>query len=260
MEKRVLLIGHEKSFMVNAIEKGLEREGYGVLLTEPDRDSIEALTGKPLIYLLYMGDMSKSDHDLLEYLNDAIDGERFLLYIIGNKEELDLALFYIAKEKVQDTYLRPLDVKLLTENLNSVVEYSEIDEELKKKILIIDDDGTMLRMMRTWLSVKYHVYMASSGKIALSFLAKNPIDLVLLDYEMPGMDGASVLKEIRNTPAYKDIPVIFLTAKDDKESVMKVVGLKPEKYLLKSMPKEKLTNAIDEFFIIRSRKKTRKEE
>ena len=224
-------------------------------MTEPERENIEDMENRPNIYLLYMGDLAESDHELLEYLNDAIDSERFLLYIIGNKEELDLAINYIAKEKVQEMYLRPLDVKLITENLNSVVEYSEIDDELKKKILIIDDDGTMLRMMRTWLSVKYHVYMASSGKIALSFLAKNPIDLVLLDYEMPGMDGATVLKEIRNTPAYKDIPVIFLTAKDDKESVMKVVGLKPEKYLLKSMPKEKLTNAIDEFFIIRSRKK-----
>ena len=259
MEKRVLLIGHGKSFMVNAIEKGLEKEGYGVLMTEPERENIEGKENRPNIYLLYMGDLAESDHELLEYLNDAIDSERFLLYIIGNKEELDLAIKYIAKEKVQEMYLRPLDVKLITENLNSVVEYSEIDDELKKKILIIDDDGTMLRMMRTWLSVKYHVYMASSGKIALSFLAKNPIDLVLLDYEMPGMDGATVLKEIRNTPAYKDIPVIFLTAKDDKESVMKVVGLKPEKYLLKSMPKEKLTNAIDEFFIIKSMKKARKE-
>ena len=209
MEKRVLLIGHGKSFMVNAIEKGLEKEGYGVLMTEPERENIEDMENRPNIYLLYMGDLAESDHELLEYLNDAIDSERFLLYIIGNKEELDLAINYIAKEKVQEMYLRPLDVKLITENLNSVVEYSEIDDELKKKILIIDDDGTMLRMMRTWLSVKYHVYMASSGKIALSFLAKNPIDLVLLDYEMPGMDGATVLKEIRNTPAYKMIFLLF---------------------------------------------------
>ena len=209
------------------------------------------MENRPNIYLLYMGDLAESDHELLEYLNDAIDSERFLLYIIGNKEELDLAINYIAKEKVQEMYLRPLDVKLITENLNSVVEYSEIDDELKKKILIIDDDGTMLRMMRTWLSVKYHVYMASSGKIALSFLAKNPIDLVLLDYEMPGMDGATVLKEIRNTPAYKDIPVIFLTAKDDKESVMKVVGLKPEKYLsLNQCRKKNLPMRLMSFLLL----------
>ena len=130
-----------------------------------------------------------------------------------------------------------------------------VDENLKKKILIIDDDGAMLRMMKTWFSVKYRVYMASSGKIALSFLAQNQVDLVLLDYEMPVMSGPDVLKDIRNTSKLKDIPVIFLTAKDDKESVMKVVGLKPEKYLLKSMPKEKLIGAIDDFFLSKSTRK-----
>jgi CheY-like chemotaxis protein len=91
--------------------------------------------------------------------------------------------------------------------------------------------------------------MASSGKIALSFLAQNKVDLVLLDYEMPVMSGPDILKEIRNTESLKNLPVIFLTAKDDRESVMKVVSLKPEKYLLKSMPKEKLTGSIDEFLI-----------
>ena len=161
----------------------------------------------------------------------------------------------IPKEKIQETYLRPLDVKLLAEHIDSVLVFSSVDDSLRKKILIIDDDGAMLRMMRTWLSVKYHVYMASSGKIALSFLAQNEVDLILLDYEMPVMSGPDVLREIRNTPKIQNMPVIFLTAKDDKESVMKVVNLKPEKYLLKSMPKEKLTGAIDDFFVTHANKK-----
>ena len=66
---------------------------------------------------------------------------------------------------------------------------------------------------------------------------------------------ADVLKEIRSTQGIRDLPVIFLTAKDDKESVMKVVSLKPEKYLLKSMPKDKLISAIDDFFITYSNRK-----
>ena len=252
MDKRVLLIGNPKSFMVNAIERGLEKEKYNVTCVAPQENEIKDLPDKPKIYLLYMGDMTVDDAKALCYINDAIDTERFLLYLIGNKEELTLGLSYIAKEKIQETYLRPLDVKLLAEQLDSVVDYSVLDENLKKKILIIDDDGAMLRMMRTWLSVKYRVYMASSGKIAMSFLAQNPVDLILLDYEMPVMSGPDVLKEIRNSSNLKDMPVIFLTAKDDKESVMKVVGLKPEKYLLKSMPKEKLTGAIDDFFIAKA--------
>lgn len=255
MIKRVLLIGNQKSFMVNAIQKGLEKEKYAVESVLPSKDAIKDFPDKPGIYLLYLGDMSEDDASVLKYLNEAIDSERFLLYLIGNKDELTLGLTYIAKEKVQETYLRPLDVKLLSEQLDTVFDYSEIDENLKKKILIIDDDGAMLRMMRTWLSVKYRVYMASSGKIALSFLAQTPVDLVLLDYEMPVMNGPEVLKEIRNTQDIKDLPVIFLTAKDDKDSVMKVVSLKPEKYLLKSMPKEKLISAIDDFFITYANRK-----
>ena len=83
------------------------------------------------------------------------------------------------------------------------------------------------------------------------------MDLVLLDYEMPVMNGPDVLKEIREMPAIKDIPVIFLTAKDDKESVMSVIRLKPAKYLLKSMPKEKLISSIDDFFaVLENRKKS----
>ncbi|SFP79670.1 Response regulator receiver domain-containing protein [Butyrivibrio proteoclasticus] len=252
MEKKAFLIGHTKSFMVNAIVVGLQKENYEVISVAPNSKAIKEVEDKPSIYLLYLGDTTIDDVDLFKYLNEAIDTERFMLYLIGNRDELTLALSYIAKEKVQETYLRPLDVKLLAEHLDSVVEYSAVDESLRKKILIIDDDGTMLRMMKTWLSVKYHVYMASSGKIALSFLAQNPVDLILLDYEMPVMSGPEVLKEIRGSSKLKHTPVIFLTAKDDKESVMKVVNLKPEKYLLKSMPKEKLTGAIDDF--LRSRK------
>jgi CheY-like chemotaxis protein len=250
MDKRVLLIGIQKSFMVNAIVKGLEKEGYLVSTVAPDEKAVDAVPDRPKIYVLYLGDLTEEYIPLFSYLDEHIDSERFLLYLVGNNEELTLATNTIGKEKIQETYLRPLDVKLLAENLNMVVDYSSVDESLRKKILIIDDDGAMLRMLRTWLSVKYHVYMSSSGKIGLTFLQQNTVDLVLLDYEMPVMNGPDVLKEIRENSQLKDLPVIFLTAKDDKESVMKVVRLKPAKYLLKSMPKDKLIGAIDDFFTV----------
>lgn len=256
--KRVLLIGIQKSFMINAIMIGLQKEDFQVEIVNPSEVAVKQMPDKPRIYVLYLGDFTEDHYGLLKYLSEAIDAERFMLYLIGNKEELDLAVSVIGKEKIQETYLRPLDVKLLVQELNTVFDYSAVDESLKKKVLIIDDDGAMLRMMKTWLSVKYHVYMASSGKIALSFLAQNPVDLILLDYEMPVMNGPEVLKEIRETQSIKDIPVIFLTAKDDKESVMKVISLKPAKYLLKSMPKEKLVGSIDDFFtVLENRKKSK---
>ncbi len=250
MDKRVLLIGKQKSFMMNAIAVGLQKFDYQVDTCAPGKSAIESIADRPQIYIMYLGELSAEDAPLFEYINDAIDSERFILYLVGNNEELGLAQSFIAKEKIQETYLRPLDVRLLAEHLDVVVDFSALDESMRKKVLIIDDDGAMLRMMRTWLSVKYHVYMASSGKIALTFLAQTPVDLVLLDYEMPVMSGPDVLRAIRDDSRLRNLPVIFLTAKDDRESVMKVVGLKPAKYLLKSMPKERLIGAIDEFFLM----------
>lgn len=257
MDKRVLLIGVQKSFMINAIAVGLQKCDYKVETAMPFPDAIDCIQGRPEIYILYLGDLTADNIPLFKYLDEHIDSERFLLYLIGNNEELTLATSFIAKEKIQETYLRPLDVKLLTDHLDMVVDYSAVDESLRKKVLIIDDDGAMLRMMKTWLSVKYHVYMASSGKIALTFLEQTHVDLVLLDYEMPVMSGPDVLKTMRDHSKLKNIPVIFLTAKDDKESVMWVVSLKPAKYLLKSMPKEKLIGAIDEFFLLMDARKNR---
>ena len=83
---------------------------------------------------------------------------------------------------------------------------------------------------------------------AITFLAKNEIDLILLDYEMPITTGPQVLEMLRSEENTAKIPVMFLTNKGDKESVMNVLGLKPEKYLLKTMSKSELLGQIDEFF------------
>ena len=65
---------------------------------------------------------------------------------------------------------------------------------------------------------------------------------------MPVISGAKVLEMIRSEVSTQDIPVMFLTAKNDKESVMQVLALKPEKYLLKTMPPEEWMQNIDDFF------------
>ena len=257
MERRVLLIGKQSSFMFNAITKGLEKSRFKVETVPPDTDTVDALEDVPPVFVLYLGDLGKVDAKFFSYISLKVDNQKAVLYLVGNAEELRFATAIIGKEKVHESFLRPLDVNVLVDKINAVMEFGAVDDELKKKILIIDDDGAMLRMMKTWLSVKYQVYMASSGVIGINFLNTTPVDLVLLDYEMPKMSGPEVLKSIRADENLKDTPVIFLTAKDDKESVMTAVSLKPEKYLLKSMPQGKLIGAIDDFFTVLENKKQR---
>jgi CheY-like chemotaxis protein len=92
--------------------------------------------------------------------------------------------------------------------------------------------------------------MANSGLQAIKWLGKNKADLILLDYEMPVTSGPQVLEMLRSDDETKDIPVMFLTGKDDKESVMKVLSLKPEGYFLKSIEKGELIEKLAEYFIM----------
>ena len=95
---------------------------------------------------------------------------------------------------------------------------------------------------------RYQIILANSGAMAIKYLSTNRPDLVLLDYEMPIVDGRQVLGMIRSETEFSNIPVIFLTSKGDKESVMNVMELKPDGYLLKTMPPEQIKQSVDDFF------------
>ena len=114
--------------------------------------------------------------------------------------------------------------------------------------MVVDDSGAMLRNVKGWLDDKYNVSLASSGAMAIKFLSIHRPDLILLDYEMPVCDGRQVLEMIRSEEEFKDIPVIFLTSKGDEESVMKVLELRPQGYLLKTLEPAYIMKAIDDFF------------
>ena len=105
-----------------------------------------------------------------------------------------------------------------------------------------------MRTVYEWLKDSYHVGMASNGVQAISYLAKNKADLVLLDYEMPVADGPQVLSMLKNDPDTGQIPVMFLTGHGDRNSVMSVIDLKPVDYLLKTIDRETLLKKLNEFF------------
>ena len=102
--------------------------------------------------------------------------------------------------------------------------------------------------MQKWLSSRYRVTVVKSGTQAITFVGAHTPDLILLDYDMPITPGPQILEMLRSEPNSAHIPVIFLTAKDDQESVMRVMRLKPDGYLLKSLGREEILNSVDQFF------------
>ncbi|MBQ1593009.1 MAG: response regulator, partial [Treponema sp.] len=104
------------------------------------------------------------------------------------------------------------------------------------------------RTMSNVLNPLFKVSVAKSGAAAISFLAKEHPDLILLDYQMPVCDGLQTLEMIRAEEEYKNIPVFFLTGVDDADLVKKAMALKPEGYILKSAGPELLISKIEAFF------------
>ncbi|MDD6572749.1 MAG: response regulator, partial [Thermoflexaceae bacterium] len=85
-------------------------------------------------------------------------------------------------------------------------------------ILVVDDDIMNLRIAEKMLKGQFQVDCVDSGKKALKFLQDKFTDLILLDLHMPDMDGFEVMRQLRTNPNCRSIPVIFLTADDDRDT------------------------------------------
>ena len=116
----------------------------------------------------------------------------------------------------------------------------------RRHVLVVDDDSSMLRMIKDILGDNYDVAAAISGKVALKFLETRRTDLILLDYEMPGQSGAEVYEKILENPALRHIPVVFLTGVSDRERISAVLALRPRGYLLKPIDSERLKKTVAE--------------
>jgi len=101
--------------------------------------------------------------------------------------------------------------------------------------LLVVDDNSMNRIMLSRYITKlgYRSSLAENGRQALEKLQAEPYDLVLLDVQMPEMDGYAVLKHLKADPRLRDIPVIMISAVDELESVVTCIELGAQDYLPK---------------------------
>ena len=118
----------------------------------------------------------------------------------------------------------------------------------KMRILAIDDNTVNLATIEQELKDKYEVIPMISGRRAIKYLYCEKVDLILLDIQMPVMDGVETLREIRNLENGITVPVIFLTAMKDKDTVIEGSKLGIMDYITKPFDSEDLTNRIDRVF------------
>ena len=247
MYKEVILISNEVTFMVNAMIMNLEKNEYHVTHVKPEIHLLEEVKDNTEVFIFYLENIEDESQDFQVYLKDLCMEKDKLLILVGNKVEISSVEKILPGEIIEAKMERPLDMKKLVELLDGIWEQTESNVR-KKSILIVDDDITYLKTVKSWLDDKYRVSIVNSGMQAITYMAKTQPDLVLLDYMMPVTDGPQVLRMMKSEPTTSSIPEIFLTGKSDRESIMKVMYLKPEGYLLKTTTREEMIQNIEKFF------------
>ncbi|MBR0034989.1 MAG: response regulator, partial [Synergistaceae bacterium] len=164
----------------------------------------------PRIFILYLQGEDNLMIDVLGYIKDLVEDRGIRFFVIGTQEELDEVIGKKA-DYVAQMYTRPVDLPAL---IKTIQKEGEAVDKLKefKSILIVDDDATALRSMKSLLSTRYKILVANSGMNAITILAKNKVDLILLDFEMPIVNGPKVLEMNRSDPNTANIPVMYMTA------------------------------------------------
>ncbi len=88
---------------------------------------------------------------------------------------------------------------------------------MSKTVLSVDDSASVRQMVKLTLTdAGYHVIQASDGAEGLVKARETPFDVVVTDINMPVMDGLALIRELRQLPSYKGVPIIFLTTESDE--------------------------------------------
>lgn len=247
MKTKILIISRGSGFMMDALDSNLKKSGFETVHAEPVVSSIESVKEDTDIVILLADEYVYEAADALVYLKDLCDEEVLPICLIGYGGEMDEIKQYIPERCIIREFKRPFDAKDVTEQLKDIAKFTE-EKKLGKHILLVDDDLTFLKMLQGWLTPKYRITAVKSGMQAITYIANHTPDLILLDYDMPITPGPQIMEMIRSEINASQIPIIFLTGKSDRESIMNVMRLKPQGYLLKAMPKDDIVSSIDEFF------------
>jgi DNA-binding response OmpR family regulator len=134
----------------------------------------------------------------------------------------------------------------LKKQINGMRTVREEFAKTKPRILIVDDEPHIINLIKLSLQEEYDILVANSGNEAIHMIEESRPDLVTMDIMMPGMSGFEVVEEMRKFEGTKDIPVIFLSAKDALRDMQVGMEKGGDDYITKPFEPEELSKRIRE--------------
>lgn len=249
-EKWDILLAFEDKSLINTVGRlmGIRTDKLDIVLLNAVRYTASQFVSHVMSHYPTANTFSMEEEELLTY-------EQFRQFFEDRKLQVSLlfgtdAGYFSYCVAAPHTLSKSIGTPLNAGNAMKEIEkyLTEKENNKRHKILLVDDSITIRQRIRSLLAEQYEVSDVSSGTAAIRAISLDKPDLVLLDYEMPVCDGSHVLAMLRSEKDFEDIPVIFLTSKDDPQSVKKVLSLRADGYLLKYLNPIDIKKRIDEYF------------
>ena len=263
MRLKIVITGKNRKIASDVYDHLISDRNYKLIKCASTKNALfdMVIAEMPHIVIICLGDETKDSIKVFDILTESSKVGKMELIVIANEDDKRLfmacskleRMFFLARPVSLSALYKKLDEtsESLSEDNNdnpSLEEYinpNAVVEYPRKHILVVDDDPEQLMAIKEHLREFYEVSLLNGGKNVIKFLQKFKVDLILLDYMMPEMDGPEVLLTLRSFPEYRDIPIVFLTGVSDKDVVVKTLTeLKPQGYVLKPSKKSEVVAKI----------------
>jgi DNA-binding response OmpR family regulator len=237
----VLLIDDSETFR-NAMREALEAAGYHVTVAVSGEEGLRFAGASRPSAIIVDGQLPGIDGTTVirhVRLDAALRGTPCLLLTGSDDKAAELEALdagadaFVRKDEEIPVILARLGAALRATETRSNDATSSLLSP--KKVLAVDDSPTYLQELSTTLREEgYDVVLAHSGEEALELLAVQPVDCILMDLMMPGLSGQETCMRIKAAPGVRDIPLIILTARDDRTSMLESLGAGADDYICKT--------------------------
>ncbi|MDO4203112.1 MAG: response regulator [Selenomonadaceae bacterium] len=243
----VLFVSEGTGYLNITIREKILEAGFHVISSSASPDALRRAGSDVRVLFLYLSPAMLAKPEALQAFRKQAAERRLSIFVLANQhDELYQLEQIIPKQFILREFTRPIDFSEMVTGMCEAL--GSLNNRRRRKILAVDDSGAMLRNIKTWLGSEYDVNIANSSLVAIKHICLDQPDLVLLDYEMPICDGPQLLRMLRADPTYADLPIIFLTGKNDRDSITQVMSLHPAGYILKSNGVEAVKTTVHKFF------------
>ena len=243
----VIYIAKKQSAFNKIIENRFKSADITLLNLSDDIDEIYRHRHEADIFLLNADEENAQTLRIVRYMLELCRDEHKSFCLIGTENFIASLSNIPTAKMLAHTYAKPVTPDEVVADMIALAAKHE-EFRRKKEILLVDDDSDFLMIIQRWLRNSYVVTGVRSGSEALQKISEKHFDLILLDYEMPEMDGYEVMGKIRQNPEAANTPIIFLTGLNDRENVLRIIKHRPDGYILKSTKKLALLDTLERFF------------